>query len=153
MVDCLDLSPDDRVLEIGFGPGVGIEYAATAVPTGFVAGVDVSKEMIQQACKRNASAIADGRVELHDALAESLSFDDDTFDAAFSVNSYPLWDDQGTGLRELARTLKPGGTVAVAFTPFVNQHVDEVPDRLSAAGFESVRVVESDHGTCILGQA
>ena len=37
-VGLLDLKPDDRVLEIGFGPGLAIEQMASIVTRGLVAG-------------------------------------------------------------------------------------------------------------------
>jgi len=63
-VDLLDLQPQDRVLEIGFGPGIGIQRAALLVSEGLVIGIDHSEVMLRQASKRNAAAIAQGRVEL-----------------------------------------------------------------------------------------
>jgi SAM-dependent methyltransferase len=56
----LEIQPDDKVLEVGFGPGVGIEILASAVSTGYIAGVDYSKEMVEQARVRNAKAIETG---------------------------------------------------------------------------------------------
>jgi len=47
-------------LEIGVGPGLAVELASREVPEGFVADVDHSSAMIQQAKKRNAAAIARG---------------------------------------------------------------------------------------------
>jgi cyclopropane fatty-acyl-phospholipid synthase-like methyltransferase len=38
----LDLQPSDRLLEVGFGHGRTIERAATALATGFIAGIDLS---------------------------------------------------------------------------------------------------------------
>jgi trans-aconitate methyltransferase len=47
-------------LEIGVGPGLAVELASREVPEGFVADIDHSSAMIQQAKKRNAAAIARG---------------------------------------------------------------------------------------------
>ena len=65
----LDLKPEDRVLEIGFGPGADIARASQAAA--FVAGIDHSDVMVKQATRRNASAIRAGRVriELGSAIA------------------------------------------------------------------------------------
>src|SRR5688500_16409651 len=63
-IDLLEVQPSDRVLEIGFGPGVGIEFLANAIPSGWVAGIDPSEEMVEQAAARNATGIETGRVEL-----------------------------------------------------------------------------------------
>ena len=55
-----DIQPDDRVLEIGFGPGIAIERAAELAKRGKVIGVDHSELMLRQASRRNAIAIAGG---------------------------------------------------------------------------------------------
>jgi SAM-dependent methyltransferase len=63
-IDLLNIQPDSRVLEIGFGPGVAIEYAAQQAVQGHVSGIDYSETMVQVARKRNASAIRNGLVDL-----------------------------------------------------------------------------------------
>ena len=49
VVEVLDVRPDDKVLEVGFGPGVAIQMLLHRVPAGSVAGVDQSQEMVRQA--------------------------------------------------------------------------------------------------------
>ena len=46
------------------------------------------------------------------ACAQSLPFDDGVFDAALAECTFSLFADQPASLRELHRTLKPGGQVA-----------------------------------------
>ena len=52
----LGLGPNDRVLEIGFGPGAIIRRLSSAAA--HVAGIDPSAEMVAQARARNAAVIA-----------------------------------------------------------------------------------------------
>ncbi|WP_228546440.1 class I SAM-dependent methyltransferase [Halegenticoccus tardaugens] len=153
VVSLLDLAPTDRVLEVGFGPGVGIELASAAASEGFVAGVDPAKGMVEQARRRNATAIEAGRVELRRGVADDLPYADGTFDAAFSVNSMQVWPDAVAGLRELHRVLKPGGSVALAFTPHAGGSRDELPGPLARAGFERVRIREQDEAFCATATA
>lgn len=148
VVSELNLDPDDRVLEVGFGPGVGIQRLAEAVPRGFVAGVDASPVMVEQARRRNAAAIRSGLVELRRGLADDLPSDDDVFDAAMTMNSVQAWPDPVAGLRELRRVVKPGGTVAVAFTPHSGQSREELPSLLAEAGFEDVQIENHRDGFC-----
>lgn len=49
VIDLLDIQPNDQVLEIGFVSGVGIQHLAGLVSTGYIAGIDYSKEMVEQA--------------------------------------------------------------------------------------------------------
>ena len=104
----LDVQPHDRVLEIGFGPGVGIELLSGVVSSGHVAGVDVSEEMVEQARIRNVEAIQRGKVELRRGSVEALPFASEMFDKAMAINAMQVWPDAVAGLREIARVLKPG---------------------------------------------
>src|SRR5215211_5658345 len=58
-VEQLAIAPTDRVLEIGFGPGVALEALVARVTEGSVWGVDHSELMVRKAARRNARAIAD----------------------------------------------------------------------------------------------
>jgi SAM-dependent methyltransferase len=86
-IELLDVQRNDRVLEIGFGPGVGIELLLTRVSFKRIAGVDYSAEMVRAASVRNANAIKAGRVELTRASVESLPFVSESFDKALAINS------------------------------------------------------------------
>ena len=60
-VDELGPGPADRVLAVGIGPGVGIAALVPRLPHGFVGGVDPSLAMLDQARRRNWSAVNAGR--------------------------------------------------------------------------------------------
>jgi ubiquinone/menaquinone biosynthesis C-methylase UbiE len=104
----LDIQRDDRVLEVGCGPGALIQALATKATAGVVVGVDLSPTMLQQASKRNAQAIREGRARLEVGSATALPFEEASFDKALSANSVPFWPDQVAGVREMRRVLSPG---------------------------------------------
>jgi SAM-dependent methyltransferase len=115
----LDVQPTDRVLEIGFGPGLAIaELSRRVGDSGHVYGIDHSEVMLRQATRRNASAIAAGRVSLSrasvDQLPPSLG---GPFDAILTVNSLGFWPAPTQRLDELRRRLRPGGHIAIASQP------------------------------------
>lgn len=112
VVDRLGLRPDDRVLEIGFGPGTAIRLAA--LRAAHVSGIDVSGEMVQQALRRNRSAVRAGRVDLRVGTVSRLPYPDGSFTVVFEVNSLDHWDDQAQGLREMWRVLHGGGRLLLA---------------------------------------
>jgi len=149
-IELLDVQPSDRVLEIGFGPGVGIQLLAGIVSSGLVAGVDDSEEMVEQARARNAKAIASGRVELRPASVERLPFDNDTFDKALSINSMQVWPDARAGLREILRVMRPHGRLALAFTRHSGQSKQGLTDVVTTAGFVDAHLVDLDGDFCVL---
>jgi ubiquinone/menaquinone biosynthesis C-methylase UbiE len=117
IISLLDVQRDDRILEVGFGPGVVIQSLATKAPEGFIAGIDASPLMVPQASKLNAQAIRDGRVHLQQGSALALPYEDASFDIALSINSVQIWPDSLAGVKEMQRVLKPGGLIALALQP------------------------------------
>src|SRR4029077_7904517 len=87
VTDLLEVGPNDSVLEVGFGPGVVIQRLSKLATTGHVAGIDPSREMVEQPRARNATAIQRGRVNLRHGSVERLPFDDSSFDKALAINS------------------------------------------------------------------
>jgi demethylmenaquinone methyltransferase / 2-methoxy-6-polyprenyl-1,4-benzoquinol methylase len=97
--------PGSRVLDVATGTGaVAKELLARGCS---VVGLDQSPEML--AAARRA---LDGSVELVQASAESLPFEDAGFDALTVTYLLRYVDQPGTTLRELARVVRPGGVMA-----------------------------------------
>lgn len=146
-----EVQPSDRVIEIGFGPGVGVELLARAASSGFVAGVDPSVEMLRQASSRNSTAIADGRVNLRLGSVENMPFENGTFDKALATNSLQLWPDALAGLREVHRVLRPGGRLVLSFTRHSGQDPEGLIELLGQAGFpEADLQSDTKHGRFFL---
>jgi ubiquinone/menaquinone biosynthesis C-methylase UbiE len=128
--------PDDAVLAVGFGPGVGIAELVRHLPDGVIGGVDPSEAMLQQARRRNASAIASGQVLLESGTAARIPWPDATFSGVVAVNSMQLWDPLDASLQEVARVLAPGGLlVTVTHVWAIEKHssLDDGVDVISAA--------------------
>jgi len=152
VTELLEIGPNDSVLEVGFGPGVIIQRLSKLVSAGHVAGIDPSQEMVEQARARNATAINDGLVGLRRGSVEHLPFDDNTFDKALAINSMQVWPDPIAGLREMRRVMKPGGRIALGFTPYSGQQNQWLPQTLTAAGLTKATVVEKDRWFCALAR-
>ena len=113
-----DLAPaaGEHLLEIGFGPGLGIAALAVAAPELRIAGVDPSELMLASARRRTRRLGArwQGRIELRQATAEHLPWPDGTFDGICATNSVQLWEPLDASLAEVRRVLRPGGRLAVS---------------------------------------
>lgn len=153
VLDLLEINPSDSVLEVGSGPGRGLQLAAARVYQGRVAGVDLSETMLEMARRRNRAQIEAGRIELHLGTVSKLPFDDATFDKAMTMNSLHLWPDPVAGLIEIRRTLRTGGRIAVAITRFSYASPDKFESHLIEAGFADVSIHTGEPGTCALGRA
>jgi SAM-dependent methyltransferase len=116
-VDLLDLAPESRVLEVGYGPGLGVEAALAVSPDIMVVGFDHSSTMKKTAARRNDTAIGDGRLDLLVGDAQDPPGGLGLFDAVFSCNVWLFWDDPVDTLSRLAALLEPGGQLAVTHLP------------------------------------
>lgn len=147
-ISLLNIRPDDRVLEIGFGPGFAIELISKIASKGFIAGIDHSEVMVRQACRRNARAIRDGKVMLQLGSASNLPKFDQPFDKIFTINSIHFWSEPIDCLLKLRKLLRPGGLIAVTLQPRSRSATDattkevgkEISMNLERAGFSQVRL-------------
>jgi SAM-dependent methyltransferase len=147
-VSLLDVRPEDRVLEIGFGPGLAIHELSRLAPRGYVCGIDHSALMLRQASRRNADGIRRGVVELRLGSIDQLPSFDSPFDKILAVNAMLFWDDSEARLRDLGRLLRPDGLIAIAHQPREPGATDatsaasgrEIAAALSRAGFSDVQV-------------
>ena len=152
MVECLDIGPGDRFLDVGCGPGLALAYAAEATD-GLVVGVDASPTMVHLA-RRRTRALGEGRVRVHQADATSLPFPDASFRRVGSLNSLQFWPAPDQGLQELHRVLEPGGRLALVLMARSDEPddvdtpawVEELAHALRATGFEGVRIASRTFG-------
>lgn len=76
-------------------------------------GIDYSRESVVVARKTNKKWIGAGRVEIIEASVAQLPFPENTFDLVTAVETHFWWPDIPSGMREIFRVLKPGGTLAI----------------------------------------
>jgi demethylmenaquinone methyltransferase/2-methoxy-6-polyprenyl-1,4-benzoquinol methylase len=106
LVSCVEAGPGDRILDVATGTGA-VARELVAQKGCSVVGVDQSPEMLAEARRRS-----NGRIELAEASAEQLPFADGEFDGLTFTYLLRYVDDPAATLRELARVVRPGGSIA-----------------------------------------
>jgi ubiquinone/menaquinone biosynthesis C-methylase UbiE len=114
-INLLQPQREDHILEIGFGNGKYITEIAQVTQDGFVAGIDFSETMVNQARRRNKDLISQGIVDIKLGEVNKISFDNSTFDKVFTVNTIYFWPNPKDDLKEIYRVLKPNGRLIVSF--------------------------------------
>jgi demethylmenaquinone methyltransferase/2-methoxy-6-polyprenyl-1,4-benzoquinol methylase len=102
-----------RVLDVASGTAAVAIELVRSVPARHVVGIDQSAEMLAAGNARVTAAGLAGRIELREGRAESLPFADAEFDALTFTYLLRYVDDPAATMRELARVVRPGGTVAM----------------------------------------
>ena len=112
LVSRVGVGRDDIVLDVATGTAaVALELVGR---TGCrVVGVDQSPEMLAAGGLRIEDAGLGDRIELREARAENLPFEDAAFDALTFTYLLRYVDDPAATMRELARVVKPGGVIAM----------------------------------------
>ncbi|MCH9030771.1 MAG: methyltransferase domain-containing protein [candidate division Zixibacteria bacterium] len=108
MIHLLELGGSEQVLDIGSGPGIMSLELAKLIPKGYLKGGDISEPMVALASE-NARRLGVSNAEFMVEDALNLSFPDETFDVIISSNAFPWVSDRKKFLKEVFRTLKPGG--------------------------------------------
>ena len=111
LVSRVAAAPTDTVLDVATGTAaVALELVQTLGSS--VVGVDQSAGMLAVARERVERAGAGAKIQLVEAGAERLPFEDGRFGALTFTYLLRYVDDPAVTLRELARVLRPGGTMA-----------------------------------------
>ncbi|MGW0820703.1 class I SAM-dependent methyltransferase [Streptomyces sp. NPDC002845] len=106
----LGLRAGDRVLDAGCGTGRALPPLRAAVgPSGTVLGADLTPAMLEAAVR--AGRDHDGRLLLADVAV--LPLRSESLDAVFAAGLIAHLPNPAENLRELARVVRPGGTLAL----------------------------------------
>jgi ubiquinone/menaquinone biosynthesis C-methylase UbiE len=163
------LKPDDRILDVGCGPGNITADLASYVPRGTIEGVDVSPDVVARAAERYAGEPDNVSFRVDDVYR--LEAADETYDVVYVHQVLQHLHDPVTALVEIRRVLREGGLVAARDADFggfiwypdapeLDRWLDlyfrvternqaeanggrHVPSWIRAAGFDDLRVTSS----------
>ncbi|HEX4060458.1 MAG TPA: class I SAM-dependent methyltransferase [Streptosporangiaceae bacterium] len=111
VVDRVAAGAPRRVLDVATGPA-GIALAVARRTGAQVAGVDLNEPMLRAGAANVRKAGRSGQLALALGHADRLPFGDGTFDAVTFSYLLRYVDDPAATVAELARCLRPGGTLA-----------------------------------------
>lgn len=136
-------SPPRRVLDLGTGTGAVARVVAERFPEAEIVGADMAPQMIEEARRVTDSP----RITYQVADAQKLPFADGAFDLVTLGNMIPFFD-------ELARVVKPGGRMLIAYsagdeTPIYVPN-DRLRAELSRRGFAEFAELSAGRGTSLL---
>jgi SAM-dependent methyltransferase len=160
ILDALQLSAQDRLLEIGCGGGLLLRDALASGAA--VTGIDHSEEMVALARQRAPQA------SVLEASAAALPFDGQSFTAVAMSVVFFFLPDPVAALRECARVLQPRGRLAVYTTAPELRGTPAAPEPIASlgyfhsdqdlikfaeqAGFRDAAVVNNDGGQLLTGR-
>lgn len=115
-VELLDVGADDRIVEIGCGPGLAAALVAERLRAGHLTAIDRSATALQRTLARNAHHVDAGRLSLHQCEVRDLREHSQRFDKAFAVNVNVFWTTAAEAeCRTLAKLLRPGGELLLVY--------------------------------------
>jgi SAM-dependent methyltransferase len=147
--DACGVHQGQRVLDVGCGPGALTAELVRRLGPDAVTAIDPSPPFVE------ATAARFPRVDVRTGAAEDLPFADDTFDAALAQLVVHFMADPVTGLREMGRVTRPGGTVGACvwdhggaqgplsvFWSAVHDLAPDAPGEANRAGTHEGQLVE-----------
>jgi ubiquinone/menaquinone biosynthesis C-methylase UbiE len=157
MVSSFRLQRRAKILDVGAGTGGIIPYLLEAIgPEGSIWAIDFAEEMVKIGRKK---FLEESRVIFEVASVEDLPYKDRFFDQVVCFGAFPHFADKAKALEEMARVLKPCGTLVIAHplssTALRNHHQNcapvskdflpeegEMRSLLERAGFQVKRLID-----------
>jgi len=109
--EVLNLQPDDKYLEIGFGSGFFIKKYASHVSS--ITGLDYSKDMVKLASSVNKDLVKSGKAEFLQGNVANLPWGNNEFSVVVGIETFFFWSDPQISLKEIFRVLVPGGRLVL----------------------------------------
>ncbi len=135
-VDLMDVQPDDKVLEIGCGPGAAAELICARLEPGRgrLFAIDRSESGVDRTRRRNAAAIDDKRLTVRQIDLATLRVPVKRLTKAFAFNVNLFWvracDDEVALIHE---RLRPGGVVGLFYDASRPEQVPQILSQGAAA--------------------
>lgn len=152
MINDLKIQPENKLLEIGYGPGVGINLISKMFDLCHIYGIDFSELMFKRASKLNKQFIENKKVRLQFGDFNTVEISTSDFDKIFCLNVVYFWDDLQKPFEKVLSLLKEGGMFCfymaknddlarLNFTKneiFNKYSIEQITHALQIAGFKDI---------------
>ncbi len=156
-IAALNLETNDNLLEIGMGNGFFVKNILSTNHSIKYTGCDFSEIMVDEAIKQNENFILNGQAQFYNRDANDLSFEKETFNKVFTINTIYFWDNPQIVLAEIWRVLKPKGKIIISLRPkfimelypfvkygFKTFSKDDLAELISKNNFKVVDILEKN---------
>lgn len=118
----MELSAEDRILDLGCGEGWACRLLAQRAPAGcLIMGVDISDQMIRLARDKSRSF---SNVSYHCGHADQIPAASGYFTKIVSIEAFYYFEHQDEVLREFLRVMQPGGQLSLLLCLFEDDPKD-----------------------------
>lgn len=159
VVKAMQIYPNHKIAEIGFGGGIAIDLILKKLCHGKIVGMEMSETSISQAKRKYRHLIKNGSVQLVKGATRRIPFLKEQFDRIGTVNTVYFWDNLVENFEGLYRILKPSGILVIGFRPsdemaklsftkegFMFYDTNEIICSLQTVGFRDVLSTELKDG-------
>lgn len=142
-----------KILEIGYGPGYGINLISENDEKSRIDGIDFSGLMYKKCFKRYKRLVDEGKLNLY--LGDFLTYDfgENKYDRIFSVNVIYFWEELVNPFKKIHSLLKNDGVFCFYFSHktdldklkftkgevFNKYDIETVTGKLKEAGFKNIK--------------
>lgn len=155
----LEIKQGNKILEIGYGPGIGAERILNQYDC-FVSGIDFSELMYKEATKRNKKFIDSKKAEFYCGDFLSTPIHTNEFDRICCLNVVYFWDALNIPFTKIHSGLKTGGLFCMYMAHredlnkmkfskkeiFNKYSIEQVVDELKKSGFKAINYeLETDY--------
>ena len=167
ILDNISLEPNNNVLDIGFGNGYLInKLFKKNIPVN-IYGIEISNDMLNNVSQKNKQIIEEGKLKLFLEDISKTSFEENTFDKTYTVNTVYFWNELEKSFSEIKKILKPNGIfLNVIYTKeylnkiiytkygFKKYTVEEIKDMTEENGMKIIKIIEikKNKSYCIIAK-
>jgi cyclopropane fatty-acyl-phospholipid synthase-like methyltransferase len=112
LISELEIKSGDRILEIGYGHGLGINMIFKEFDCS-ITGIDFSELMYKEASSRNKKYLENGKLSLNFGDYLSFSAENNSFDKVFFINVIYFWKTLESPFIKIKNELKTDGVLCI----------------------------------------